>query len=199
MNLVFDLGRVVVTWRPDLVLQKTFASEAEQRLAAENTFNHPDWREMDRGTLDETRLAKRAAKRCGLPSDKLEAMLLAMPNSMGLMTETVTLMQQLKRQGHTLYCLSNIYAGTLASLQQRFDFWSLFTGAVFSYRIGLVKPEVEIFEHLLSQHKLMPAETIFIDDMEPNIREAARLGIGTILFRDASQCADELRQRGCLI
>ena len=199
MNLVFDLGRVVVTWHPDRVLQKTFAVEKERRLAEENTFNHADWRELDRGTLDEATLAKRAAERCGLPSDKLEAMILAMPESMGLMTETVALMQQLKERGHTLYCLSNIYAGTLASLQQRFDFWSLFTGAVFSYRVGLIKPERKIFEHLLSQHGLAPNQTIFIDDMEPNIREAARQGIGTILFRDAAQCASELRLRGCLI
>jgi phosphoglycolate phosphatase-like HAD superfamily hydrolase len=39
---------------------------------------------------------------------------------------------------------------------------------------------------------LAPAETVFVDDHQPNIEAAQAIGLHTILFRDARKCEVEL-------
>jgi putative hydrolase of the HAD superfamily len=42
------------------------------------------------------------------------------------------------------------------------------------------KPNAEIFEHVRDDAKLLPRETLFIDDFVENIESAGRLGFQTI-------------------
>jgi FMN phosphatase YigB (HAD superfamily) len=55
----------------------------------------------------------------------------------------------------------------------------LFEKAYYSYRLGLRKPDKEIFELVVRENKLIPAETLFIDDSPQHIATAATLGIIT--------------------
>jgi FMN phosphatase YigB (HAD superfamily) len=54
-----------------------------------------------------------------------------------------------------------------------------FHNVYYSYKVGLRKPNADIYEHLLKQENLNPAETLFIDDNLPNIEAANALGIVT--------------------
>jgi putative hydrolase of the HAD superfamily len=56
----------------------------------------------------------------------------------------------------------------------------------------MMKPEREIFEYLLDRFDLVLAETVFVDDHQPNIEAAQVIGFHTVLFRDARQCELEL-------
>ena len=67
-----------------------------------------------------------------------------------------------------------------------------------SCRLHLIKPESEIYEYLLRQYDLKAEETVFIDDMQANVDAAASLGIHPIRFENADQCADRLKDLGCL-
>jgi len=58
----------------------------------------------------------------------------------------------------------------------------LFEKAYYSHRIGLRKPDKEIYNLVLNQNNLKPKETLFIDDSEPNIKSAKTLGINSILL-----------------
>jgi putative hydrolase of the HAD superfamily len=49
-----------------------------------------------------------------------------------------------------------------------------------SNRIGMRKPNKEIFERVLNENQLQPIHTLFIDDSLPNIEAANKLGIQTI-------------------
>lgn len=65
-------------------------------------------------------------------------------------------------------------------LQLRFgyrEFDQLFTKAYFSFDLHLSKPDPEIFEFVLYQHRLKPAETLFIDDTAEHIETARELGL----------------------
>ncbi len=59
------------------------------------------------------------------------------------------------------------------------DFSSLFEEVYYSQRLGARKPETRAFSHILETHGLNPAETLFVDDNETNIRGAQALGIQT--------------------
>jgi putative hydrolase of the HAD superfamily len=58
----------------------------------------------------------------------------------------------------------------------------------------MVKPEPEVYAHLLQRFDLQPQQTVFVDDLPVNIEAARRAGLHTILFRDAAQCERELDQ-----
>ena len=50
-----------------------------------------------------------------------------------------------------------------------------------SYEIGCVKPNPEIFKHLMADAGIRPQEALFLDDGEKNIIAAAALGFQTYL------------------
>lgn len=103
-----------------------------------------------------------------------------------------------KRAGNSLYVLSNMQFSSIEHLEASHDIWRLFDGAVVSCRIRRVKPERAIYEHLLREHRLHAADTVFIDDMPENLSAAAQLGIRTIGFVDAAQARQALMELGCL-
>jgi putative hydrolase of the HAD superfamily len=61
--------------------------------------------------------------------------------------------------------------------KQNFD--DYFTKAYYSHVIGLRKPEQEIYNFVLKDAGIKPAETLFIDDLLKNIEAAALVGINT--------------------
>ena len=50
MAVIFDLGRVVVRWDPVAIVSGVRGPQGATTIA-EQLFNHPDWLEVDRGTL----------------------------------------------------------------------------------------------------------------------------------------------------
>lgn len=59
------------------------------------------------------------------------------------------------------------------------DLSAFFNRLYLSYEVGMRKPDAEIFEHLLTQEKLKPEKTLFIDDTIIHIETANSLGIQT--------------------
>jgi FMN phosphatase YigB (HAD superfamily) len=74
----------------------------------------------------------------------------------------------------------------------------LFDGMVISCRVQKVKPEVEIYQHLLTEYKLAAEETVFIDDMDVNLVAAKSMGINTIKFANSAQCRRDLGEFKCI-
>ena len=103
---------------------------------------------------------------------------------------TIPMIQDLKDKGYKVYYLSNWSAWTHDLLQEagKFDFLKLMNGGVFSYDVGYMKPNEEIYKILLNKYKINPEEAIFFDDREENIEAANKLGIHGIHFprHDAS-------------
>jgi putative hydrolase of the HAD superfamily len=58
-----------------------------------------------------------------------------------------------------------------------FDFLSLFDRYYLSHKIGMRKPNADIYEFVLLENGLQASETLFIDDTEMNIDTAAILGL----------------------
>lgn len=57
---------------------------------------------------------------------------------------------------------------------------AFFDRIYFSHRVGMRKPDKEIFEHILAENEFQPHETLFIDDSPQHIETAKALGIQTI-------------------
>jgi putative hydrolase of the HAD superfamily len=89
------------------------------------------------------------------------------------------------RQRYQVFLLSNIndlHERWIANYMQEShgitDFETrLFDGVYYSHLLRLRKPEPEIYEYVLADAELNPAETLFFDDLPENIEAARRLGI----------------------
>jgi putative hydrolase of the HAD superfamily len=196
LNLVFDLGGVVVRWDPDAIIAGVFHDEETKGKVKKGVFEDADWLELDRGTLGREDAIARAAKRTGVAEGEIKRLLHAVPPSLTVFPETVDLLRRLKRKGYPLYCLSNMHFASIEYLEHKHDFWDLFQGRVISCRLQLCKPEAGIYEHLLRTYGLEAKETIFIDDVQKNLDAAAKLGIKTLKFENAAQCERDLQRLG---
>ena len=198
MNVVFDIGGVVVAWRPEEIVARAFLDPATRALVYREIIGHPDWLELDRGALTVDAVVHRAVARTGLTEADVRAFIEGVPAALVADLDVVALVRRVEAAGHRLYCLSNMPTISMEHLERTYDFWALFSGKVISSRIGHCKPEPAIYEHLLATYELDPADTIFIDDVEANVVAAAAFGIRTIRFDSVVQCEEELRRHGCL-
>ena len=196
MNLIFDLGGVVVRWDPDAIIAGVFSDHSLRAKVKADVLGHADWLEVDRGTLDLDQAIRRAAQRTGLTRDELERLFASVPSSLVPFPDSVALLYKLNARGYPLYCLSNMGHASIDHLEREHKFFEVFRGKIVSCRLKLCKPEPEIYQHALQTYGLKAQETVFIDDVEKNVAAAARLGIHGIQFRSLAQCERDLRALG---
>jgi len=197
LNVVFDLGGVVFRWQPDVLVRGVFDDPRVREAVRTGILGHPDWIELDRGTISQDQAVARACRRTGLAQLDVERLFRAVPPHLTPVEATVALIRAVKTAGHRAYVLSNMHLASISHLEREYDIWGLFDGAVISCRVRAVKPEPAIYEHLLNVHRLNAAETVFIDDREENLETASVFGIHPIRFVDAAQCRKALGALGC--
>lgn len=189
-NVVFDFGGVLVRWRPIEFIDSFYPEGPLRGQVREMVFDHPDWLEMDRGSLSDAAAAERFAARLGRPEAEMHSLLRHVKDSLTPLPDTVAIVRKLKSRGVPIFGLSNMSAATFAHLRARYSLWDDFRGIVISAHVGLIKPDPRIFDHLCEQFALHPTETLFIDDHLPNVESAARRGFRTIHFSDAEGCLE---------
>jgi putative hydrolase of the HAD superfamily len=191
-NIIFDLGGVLLDWNPDKILQSFYSDSASRTLLMDELFLHPEWRAFNRGGLREAELVASVRGRTGRPVAELTALLHAVRESLVTKPDTVALLRSLHRRGIPLYCLSDMPVSVYAHVRLRHEFWDAFSGIVISGEVKMMKPEREVFQHLLTRFKLEARQTVFVDDLPLNIEGARAVGLHAIQFIDAAQCARDL-------
>jgi glucose-1-phosphatase len=79
-----------------------------------------------------------------------------------------------------LYLLSNIGCIHHDHIFEEYDFFAnLFQDGIYSYKAGVMKPERGIFELARTQFGIDPYRTLYIDDLEENVRGAEIVGFIT--------------------
>jgi putative hydrolase of the HAD superfamily len=88
----------------------------------------------------------------------------------------------LKQRGIKTAILSNMGDNVLENIKRTFDWLARFDVLVWSYQLGMAKPEPAIYQHTLRELGVEPGEALFIDDRLVNIEAARALGMRGILF-----------------
>ena len=197
MAIIFDLGRVVVSWDPVGIVRSVRGPDGTEALA-ERLFNHPDWLEVDRGTLSLHAMASQAEARTGLSMAENLAILQAVPASLLPDPAMVSLIETLHRAAFRLYALSYLSLTSIDSMVQHQEFWRFFSGKVVSARVRMIKPEPDIYRYLLVSFDLKAGECLFIDDSPANVAAAQALGLQGMVFTDAAACRRQLVEQGWL-
>ncbi|PJG59988.1 HAD family hydrolase [Aeromonas cavernicola] len=191
MVIIFDLGRVIVSWDPASIVSAV-RGQAGAALLAQQLFSHQDWLDVDRGTLSLQTMARQAEVRTGLSYAENLAILQAVPPSLLPDPAMLDLLAELHSAGHRLYALSNMGHGSIDWLEQHHTFWRFFSGKVVSARVRMMKPESDIYRYLLTSFDLQAQECLFIDDSVDNVSAAQALGMEGFVFTNAADCRHHL-------
>ena len=154
--------------------------------------------EVDRGTLPVTEFWTQMARRGGrTPSGQL---LRAMEErDLEAWTQPNPAMfawaERLRQGGWKTAILSNMPPGFLPYLEKHFPEVSRFQPAMFSCRVGMVKPEPGIYRLCLEQLDLPAAQTLFLDDLAVNVAAARSLGIHALQFHTVEASAERLAEQ----
>ncbi len=205
-NIIFDYGNVIYN------IDFSLAQHAWTALGVQNVesfFGHGQQNALfdafDKGEItapqfrDQIRLITKNDKLTDEQIDKAwNSMLLAVQPG------THDILLKLKSKYRT-FLLSNInaihYEHIMGQLKREFDFDGnnhLFEKVYYSHFIGMRKPNANIFEFVLNDSKLNPAETLFIDDSPQHLATAAKLGIQTHLLKSPAMLKDFLESQGLL-
>jgi putative hydrolase of the HAD superfamily len=96
------------------------------------------------------------------------------------------------RPRYQIALLSNSFLGAREREQERYHFQEMTDLIIYSHEVGLAKPDPRIFQLTCKRLELLPHETLFLDDHEPNITAARKIGMQAILFRETGQAIMEI-------
>ncbi len=190
-NIIFDLGGVLLNINPllslnELVKISGFSQpEIKQRLTNSGIFE-----KFDTGNLSPDQFRNELCTVMGKKISNTEIdrvwnlLLLDFPQA------RVQMLQQLQKN-YRIFLLSNTNIIHFEKYTSDFyetygiEMGSLFDRMFLSFEIGIHKPDAGIYTHLLQQGGIRPDESLFFDDLLPNIEAAAALGIAGIQVKDA--------------
>ncbi len=101
--------------------------------------------------------------------------------------EVDTVMKLVRRNGYKVCICSNNFKSRVEVLQREFGFLDSFDVAVFSYDVGVLKPDRTIFEELVKRSGVETEEIVYSDDGEDKIQGALELGVNAFVYEDFEQ------------
>jgi putative hydrolase of the HAD superfamily len=190
-NVIMDLGGVMLDWNPDHLLTPIEPDPELRRQLRTRIFSH-DWQQFDRGMLTQLQLQERLQLTTGFSRNEVLDLFEAVRGHLSEKPETVKLVRALRQRGFDIYCLSNMPVPMYEHLRRQHTFWDVFQGVVVSGEIQMMKPEPQIYLHLLERFGLVARESVFVDDLQANVDAAKAVGLHAIRFQNATQCQQEL-------
>jgi len=182
MNFIFDIGNVLVAYKPEQFLQNLLNNRLDEEKMLNLIFKSNEWIELDKGAITQNEARSIFCTREPEHTELIIKVISKIPEMLTPMEETIELLYMIKEKGHKLYYLSNYHVKLSAYIQDRYSFFKLFDGGVFSCDIHIVKPNPAIYHHLLDKYKLNPTKCIFFDDTAENTIAAEKLGIKGVMF-----------------
>ena len=196
-NYIFDFGNVLAEFYPDKLTAPHISDEETNKLVREVVFDRLYWDKLDMGTITDEEVKEGIKSR--VPESLKDVALTVYDNWINNLTPVKgmqKLISDMHKRGEKMYLLSNIsigFAENYKNVKWIEELFSCFEGLVFSGVIHKVKPDEEIFKHLLGKYNLKSEECIFVDDSKINIEGAEKAGIKGYLFDgNAEKLREEL-------
>lgn len=195
-HVVFDIGRVLIHYDPELAYLDIIPDAAERRWFLENVCTGAWNIEQDRGRSwsdAETLLIEAHPERSGEIRAFRQNWNRMVPHAY---EDSVAILRGLIGNGYDVTMLTNFASDTFREAQKRFPFLTESRGVTVSGDIHLLKPDREIYEHHVTSFDLDPPATLFIDDTLHNVEGARLAGWQAVHFTSASQLDADLKALG---
>ncbi len=192
-TVVFDIGNVLVRFENVRFTRELLGDDRIAEKVIHAIWGTGYWTELDRGESAETMLPKmlraepEVQKEIRLVFGEIGGCLERMPYA-------IPWIRELKSRGYRVLYLSNYSEYVMQINPDVLDFLPFTDGGLFSCRVKLIKPDPAIFLRFFEMFRLEPAECVFLDDTEENVRSARSLGMRAIRFDDYRQGREELEK-----
>jgi 2-haloacid dehalogenase len=198
LNIVFDLGMVLIEWDPRHLYRQVFDDTDKMEWFLANVC-HPEWNlEQDRGRSFAEAVLE-AKSRHPEYAAEIEAYHLRWNEMVpGAIAGSVDILEELHGRGAPLYAITNWNGDTFRQTRLRFPFLNLFRDIVVSGDEKLLKPEPAIFHALLERNGLAAETCVFIDDSVKNVKGAEAVGMKAIHFTSPEKLRAELKSLNVL-
>jgi epoxide hydrolase-like predicted phosphatase len=197
-TLIFDLGGVLISNDDEGIVTNSeetqkYLNKSEKEL--DNAWSIA-WPRFRNGNITEDEFYSIFLKTLNIKdeNEKINMLKNIYRENVNLL-ESFSLLKKLSSK-YNLYALTNIGKEGLKYKVKRFSLDDYFIGIVASSMEGIEKPEEEIFNRLINKYVINPQTSIFIDDLERNIKVAKKFGFLTILYTNKEQMINNLKQFG---
>lgn len=195
MNIIFDLGNVLIEWNKEKILSKICKNDLEYNLFNKFVFQSNLWIDLDNGKISLEFLENQLIDEMGHQyQDQIHELVWNWFNYVDLYDEVYELIKQLKKKNFQIYVLSNtssIFHILLDSVLSKVS--SVLDGYVISCEVKMMKPQKEIYLSLVNKYQLDIKDCIFLDDLEENVEAARTLGIKTFQIKERKEISNILK------
>ena len=195
--VVFDIGNVLIRWKPEAYYDATIGVERRREMFAEVDLH--DLQERIDAGADFKDTFYQAAEDYPKWHSEIRQWVdrwndIARPE----LPHSVSLLRALRAKGVAVFALTNFGVGSFALSEQKYPFLKEFDKRYVSGAMMVSKPNPEIYR-LMEQDCGVPAdELLFTDDRADNIATAASRGWQTHLFEHPQGWAERLVVEGLL-
>ncbi|MEM9642517.1 MAG: HAD family phosphatase [Pseudomonadota bacterium] len=196
--VIFDIGNVLITWNPERLYDQLLPDRAERDALFAEVDLHGMNDQIDRGANFRDTVYAHAEKYPHY-ADLIRVwhdrwIEMASP----LIDGSWDILHRLRAQGTPVHALSNFGIESFAYAETQYPMLSDFDQRFISGHMGVIKPEVRIYEMVEEALGLQGADLFFTDDRADNIEMAAARGWSTYQFQTPEGLDAALRELGTL-
>jgi 2-haloacid dehalogenase len=196
--VIFDIGNVVVEWRPERLYARLIPDPDERTRFFERTEMFKVNLDIDRGEPMRETIYAHADKH---PADR--DLIRAWADNWREMfapeiTGTLQLIAALRRRNVPVHALSNFGAESFVWGREMYPILKTFDIAVISGHEGTVKPEAEIYEIIEERTGLLGQDLFFTDDSPKNVSAARARFWQAEIFTAPAVLGRQLLDRGLI-
>ena len=196
MEVVFDIGNVLVRWDPRNLYRKLFDDPQEMEWFLGEALVMSFIVETDVVQSFAAAIEARAAQYPRYSAELRAFDTRWMETLGGPIEENVKLLRGLKARGSRVHALSNFAHEKFALAADAYPFLREFDVAIISGHEGVAKPNPRIFEILVERVGRPASGLLFVDDSVRNVEAARAFGIETVHFTPGVDLVRELAARG---
>lgn len=182
-NVVFDMGNVLLNFRPEFVMDRFCSSDEEKDAIRRELFNGPEWALADKGVIKDKDRYDLVKPRV---PERFHAALENCANHWDVCMDPIEgakdFCDYVKEKGYKVYVLSNA-SDLFYDYFPKFLPLDYFDGVFVSADYLMLKPDIEIYRTFLAKYDLKGEECLFIDDRMDNIEGAIKAGINAVQFK----------------
>ena len=193
-NIVFDLGNVLISFRPSEYFDKQNYPENIKARILSDIFESKEWAMLDRSEISTSEVIDAIASKSSLKKQEIAYIFNLRTELMFPLDQNVRLLPELKKQGFRLFFLSNFPSDIFEEIRTGYYFFKYFDGGIISGEAKFSKPDNRIYEILVEKYSLVPEESLFIDDLEKNVKAAESVGMNGLVTYGSTDISKEIRK-----
>jgi epoxide hydrolase-like predicted phosphatase len=191
-NIVFDLGNVLISFKPSEYFDKNNYPENIKTTILSDIFGSKEWLLIDKGEITTSEAINSITSRSSLKKEEIAHIFNLRIDMMYPLDLNVRLLPELKKRSFKLFYLSNFPFDIFDEIRTGYYFFRYFDGGLISSEAKYSKPDNRLYEILLEKYSLIPQECLFVDDIEINVRAAEALGMTGLFTHGSPEIAREI-------